>query len=113
MVVSIANISPAHASRYYTEGKAPDPQLPPSEWYGSGSKALGMAQTVEPSDLHSLLRGELPDGTMLVDKTRCRQQQANAKATGKPAPTERAGIDLTASAPKSVSLQALVFDDRL
>jgi conjugative relaxase-like TrwC/TraI family protein len=72
-----------------------------------------MAQTVEPSDLHSLLRGELPDGTMLVDKTRCRQQQANAKATGKPAPTERAGLDLTASAPKSVSLQALVFGDRL
>ena len=113
MVVSIANVSPVHASRYYTEGKTDDPQLPPSEWYGSGSKALGMAQTVEPSDLHSLLRGELPDGTMLVDKTRCRQQQANAKATGKPAPTERAGIDLTASAPKSVSLQALVFGDRL
>ena len=113
MVVSIANVSPAHASRYYTKGKADDPQLPPSEWYGSGSKALGMAQTVEPSDLHSLLRGELPDGTMLVDKTRCRQQQANAKATGKPAPTERAGIDLTASAPKSVSLQALVFGDSL
>lgn len=113
MVVSIANVSPTHASRYYTEGKAADPQLPPSDWYGSGSKALGMAQTVEPSDLHFLLRGELPDGTTLVDKSRCRQQQENARATGKPAPTERAGIDLTASAPKSVSLQALVFGDRL
>lgn len=112
MVVSIANVSPAHASRYYIEGKALDPQLPPSEWYGSGSKALGMAQIVESTDLHSVLRGELPDGTVLVDKTRCRQQQANAKAIGKPAPTERAGIDLTASAPKSVSLQALVFGDR-
>jgi conjugative relaxase-like TrwC/TraI family protein len=113
MVVSIANVSPAHASRYYTEGKAGNSQLPPSEWYGSGSRALGMAQTVEPSNLHFLLRGELPDGTVLVDKTRCRQQQANAKATGKPVPTERAGLDLTASAPKSVSLQALVFGDRL
>jgi len=113
MVVSIANVSPAYASRYYIEGKAHEPQLPSSEWYGNGSKALGMAQTVEPTDLHSLLRGESPDGTILVDKTRCRQQQANAKAIGKAAPTERAEIDLTASAPKSVSLQALVFGDRL
>ena len=119
MVVSIANVSPAHAHRYYTEGKSnvsqtdkPMPELPPSEWYGDGSKALGMAQTVQSADLNQLLSGKLPDGTTLVDKTRCQQQQANAKATGKPAPTERAGLDLTASAPKSVSLQALVFGDR-
>lgn len=118
MVVSISNVSPAHAHRYYTKGKADVlqdnqliPELPPSEWYGIGSKALGLAQTVQAADLNYLLSGKLPDGTTLVDKTRCHQQQTNAKATGKIAPTERGGIDLTASAPKSVSLQALVFGD--
>ncbi|MBW4489687.1 MAG: relaxase domain-containing protein [Trichocoleus desertorum ATA4-8-CV12] len=113
MVVSIANVSPTYASRYYSEGKTGVSTTPSSEWCGNSSNRLGLVQAVLPADFNQLLAGKSPTGLILVNKTRFHQQQLNAKALGEPAPTERAGIDLTTSAPKSVSLQALVFGDRL
>ncbi len=51
-------------------------------------------------------------GVVLIHKTRLHHEQSNSKADGKRPPTERAGLDLTVSAPKSVSIQALIFGDR-
>lgn len=114
MVVSIANITPNHGSRYYTqEGHRTEPeQQTDSQWWGKLTPALGVGRQVESSSLNSLLHGSSPTGELLLEKTRLHGWQANAKARGEAAPLERAGLDLTTSAPKSVSVQALVFQDR-
>lgn len=109
MVVSLSNVSPNHARHYYQSTR----ECSSTAWSGKLTQALGIAQLdVQTNAFVSLLQGHSPNGERLVDKTRVHQQQANAKAAGENSPTERAGIDLTTSAPKSVSLQALVFGDR-
>ena len=116
MVVSLTNVSPAHAQHYYmgnvaqslTSTKGPTAV---SVWQGKLAQALALSGTVQPADFEHLLSGKTPAGDVLIDKFRLHQQQNNAKATGKTPPTERAAIDLTTSAPKAVSLQALVFGD--
>lgn len=70
------------------------------DWVGSGADALALQKVngVERAMFQRLLEGELPDGKRLrVNKTR---------AAG-----DRKGIDFTFSAPKSVSIQALVQED--
>jgi conjugative relaxase-like TrwC/TraI family protein len=65
----------------------------PSRWDGSGATELGLTGAVDQGQFERLLNGELPNGVVLK-----RGQQ------GKHQP----GWDLTFSAPKSVSLLALV-----
>ncbi|MBD1846893.1 relaxase domain-containing protein [Cyanobacteria bacterium FACHB-63] len=102
MVVSIKNISPTHGSHYYTkEGNSLD-LYDCSNWYGRLVQAFELAESVESHPLTCLLRGRSPTGETLIDKSRI-HSQSQIK--------ERAGIDLTTSAPKSVSIQALVFGD--
>ena len=77
---------------YYTQGHSP------GFWTGEGAEALGLAGPVEdPSVLDSGLRGELPDGTVML----------GPKGGGE----RRRGDDWTFSPPKSVSLVALVGKD--
>ncbi|MBL8528761.1 MAG: conjugative relaxase [Burkholderiales bacterium] len=78
---------------YYTKGGAGEP----SQWDGQGATSLGLAGAVNRTQFEALLNGELPNGIVLK-----RGQE------GKHQP----GWDLTFSAPKSVSLLALVGDDR-
>jgi conjugative relaxase-like TrwC/TraI family protein len=78
---------------YYTKGGAGEP----SQWDGSGAASSGLAAAVDRAQFEALLNGELPNGIVLK-----RGQE------GKHQP----GWDLTFSAPKSVSLLALVGDDR-
>lgn len=66
-----------------------------SAWWGRGAKALGLAGTVEPKVFARLLDGLLPTG-----------EQLHHAAAGR-----RGGTDATFSAPKSISLQALVGGD--
>lgn len=81
------------ADDYYNEeGRAP------SQWWGAGAAALGLDGPVEAEAFRALLDGELPDGSRL--------------GSGGQAGERRAGTDLTFSAPKSVSLQALVGGDQ-
>ena len=81
---------------YYTEGQA----IQNSEWTGAGAKELGLSGAVKSEDFERLLNGKHP--------TR-EQEILGRRGAGKGAP--RAGIDLTFSAPKSVSLAALVGGD--
>ena len=67
-----------------------------SRWDGRGAKGLGLTGAVDQGQFERLLNGELPNGVVLK-----RGQQ------GKHQP----GWDLTFSAPKSVSLMALVAGD--
>ncbi|MFV8670889.1 relaxase domain-containing protein, partial [Ralstonia pseudosolanacearum] len=66
------------------------------EWQGDGAQALGLAGPVEQAQLSRLLDGQLPNGERI-------------QTTFDPADNKkRMGLDLTFSAPKSVSMQALV-----
>ena len=77
------------ADDYYTGDRSP------SAWWGRGAEALGLAGAVEPEVFARLLDGRLPTGERL-----------HHAAAGR-----RGGTDATFSAPKSVSLQALVGGD--
>jgi len=66
-------------------------------WHGRGAAELGLSGPVDQQTFENLIEGKLPDGTQLAHG-----------AAGK----RRLGYDLTFSAPKSVSLQGLVFDDK-
>jgi conjugative relaxase-like TrwC/TraI family protein len=114
MVVSIVNITPNHGSRYYIqEGNRTDKeQQQASNWYGKLTEGLGIKGEVASDALTHLLHGRTPTGEPLIDKTRLHSWQQNARSQGQEVPLERAGIDLTTSAPKSISIQALVFGDR-
>jgi conjugative relaxase-like TrwC/TraI family protein len=70
----------------------------PSVWAGREAAALGLAGPVDPATLEKMLQGKLPDGTELGTIR-------NGEWQHKP------GWDLTFSAPKSVSLMALVAGD--
>jgi TrwC relaxase len=76
---------------YYIEGEAKDA----SEWFGKAAAALGLEGPVDPKVFEAVLLGQLPNG---------KQIQAGSKG-------HRAGFDLTFSAPKSLSLMALVGGD--
>ena len=77
------------ADDYYTNDRSP------GAWWGRGAEALGLAGEVEPEIFARLLDGRLPTG-----------EQLHHGAAGR-----RGGTDATFSAPKSVSLQALVGGD--
>lgn len=68
------------------------------EWTGEGAKSLGLEGGVDQKEFKLLLDGYLPDG----EKIR------NSKSSKT---DDRKGIDFTFSAPKSVSIQALVNGD--
>ncbi|WP_426107954.1 MobF family relaxase, partial [Massilia sp. TSP1-1-2] len=72
----------------------------PGEWQGIGAESLGLKGAVEQVQLARLLDGQLPNGER-IQKTFDRSSKK-----------KRMGLDLTFSAPKSVSMQALVASDR-
>ena len=68
-------------------------------WYGTGAESLGLEGPVDKAMFTAVLEGKLPDGT---DLSRMEKGEN----------THRPGYDLTFSAPKSVSVLALVTGDR-
>jgi len=119
MVLSISNVSPTQGCRYYTaEGYySTEEQQSRSGWVGKLAAELGLTGQVNPAEFHHLLHGRSPNGEQLVNKSRLYGQQRAMEINGsdrKRIPTALAGYDLTTSAPKSLSIQAIVFgDDRL
>jgi conjugative relaxase-like TrwC/TraI family protein len=96
-MLSIANVSSSaqaaayyeQADDYYTADRSP------SQWSGRAAAELGLEGAVKPEDFRHMLDGTLPNG-----------EQLHNAAAGR-----RGGTDLTFSAPKSVSIQALAGGD--
>lgn len=88
-----ANYYEDGADDYYAkEGEA-------SAWLGKGAAQLGLAGAVDSERFRALLAGDIGNGVALL------------RAATRHDSKDRIGIDLTFSAPKSVSLQALVAGD--
>jgi conjugative relaxase-like TrwC/TraI family protein len=99
MVVSIGAISSASGAaeyyssdNYYTSSELPEHQ---GEWAGEAAARLGLTGAVEPGQFEEVLSGLLPNGSVVANN----------------AGEHRPGLDLTFSAPKSVSLLALLGKD--
>ncbi|EBC1886514.1 conjugative relaxase [Salmonella enterica] len=70
-----------------------------TEWQGKGAEELGLSGEVDSNRFRELLAGNIGEGHRIM-RSATRQDSK-----------ERIGLDLTFSAPKSVSLQALVAGD--
>ncbi|MDD9993020.1 MAG: relaxase domain-containing protein, partial [Rhodospirillales bacterium] len=106
MVVSIGAVASAaqgvsyyERDGYYAKDDAAHREA--SAWFGKGAAALGLVDTVDPDLFTDILAGEVPDGSGLRLGRRNREGEIE----------HRPGRDLTFSAPKSVSLAALIGDD--
>ena len=106
MVASIGAVAaPAQGASYYERdgyyAKDDPAHLEASAWHGKGAEDLGLSGPVDPDVFRSVLEGVVPDGS--------------GRRLGRPGKDgafhHRPGRDLTLSAPKSVSLLALVGGD--
>src|SRR5690349_19292342 len=89
--------SAAQAASYYERDDYYAKEVrSPSLWWGKTASSLGLSGTVDRSTFRDLLEGILPNGEVLP-------RRGDAK--------RRVAYDLTFSAPKSVSLMALVGGD--
>jgi conjugative relaxase-like TrwC/TraI family protein len=101
LMLSFCNVSAAQAEHYYqkddyyTRDEAPQS---PSYWTGKGATTLGLEGAVEQEAFTDLLHGLAPDGTFLLGRWVDPEKH-------------RAATDYTFSAPKSVSIAALVQED--
>ena len=109
MVASIGAVaSPSQGAHYYERDgyyakDSPEHQAA-SAWKGRGAAELGLEGPVDPDTFGKVLAGEVPDGS----------GQRLGRRIGGGKIHHRPGRDLTFSAPKSVSLAALVGgDDRI
>ena len=105
MVASIGKIvSPAQGVSYYERDgyyTRDDPaHREASAWAGKGTDALGLSGPVDPDTFTVILEGRVPGGS---------QQLGRRDKNG--SILHRSGRDVTLSAPKSVSLAALVCGD--
>ena len=96
-------VSPKQAEHYYRQENyyTKEESAKNSQWYGKGAQKLGLKGNIQSQDFSNLLYGHLPNG----EKFRKRPPTHSNYQ-------ERAGIDLTFSAPKSVSLAVLVNNDQ-
>lgn len=102
-MLSVAAIKSAGSAKhyfekdnYYTKDSAEAREA--SQWFGKGAKVLGLSGQVDSEQFGQLLKGKLPNGEQLG------KRQADKIL-------HRPGWDLTFSAPKSVSIMALVGND--
>ena len=96
MVCSVSAIKTAGVAAQYlsqTDNYYSEHGHAPTAWQGKGAAALGLAGAVTTAQAENLMRGRLPDG-----------QQVGGD-------DHRPGWDATFSAPKSVSVAALVHGD--
>lgn len=104
MVASIGVVaSPSQGVSYYQRdgyyAKDDPAHLEASAWAGKGAEALGLAGPVDPAAFQAILEGKVPGGPHLGRR-------------GKDGEIEhRPGREVTMSAPKSVSLVAMIGGD--
>jgi len=106
MVASIGAVAaPAQGAHYYEKdgyyAKDDPGHREASGWAGKGAEELGLTGPVDPGTFRAVLEGRVPDGS----DTRLGRRGKDGEITHRP------GRDLTLSAPKSVSLAALVGGD--
>ena len=98
--------SAAHGASYYERDgyyAKDDPEhRDASAWAGKGAEELGLKGAVDADTFRAVLEGRVPDGS----DTRLGRRGKDGEITHRP------GRDLTFSAPKSVSIAALVGSDR-
>ncbi|BEM90430.1 conjugal transfer protein TraI (plasmid) [Serratia marcescens] len=100
-MMSIGQVGPAgkagdyytHQDNYYVLGSMDE------RWVGQGAEALGLTGKVDVKDFVAVLEGKLPDGSDLT-----RMVGGENK--------HRPGYDLTFSAPKSISILAMLGGDK-
>ncbi len=71
-----------------------------SFWHGGGAAALGMPRNISPRTFERVLAGYVPGTEIRLGRARGGEHE------------HRPGLDLTLSAPKSVSLEALLYGNR-
>lgn len=96
-MINMTNVAAAQAESYYREDDYYTNGHPPAEWFGKGAEVLALDEARASKEFGDLLRGKLPDGSEIP---------------GGQGGKRRAGTDLTISAPKSVSIAALVAGDQ-
>ena len=106
MVASIGAVAaPAQGASYYERdgyyAKDDAAHREASAWAGRGAEELGLKGPVDPGTFRAVLEGKVPDGSGAELGRRGRDGEI----------LHRPGRDLTLSAPKSVSLAALVGGD--
>ena len=104
MVASIGVVaSPAQGATYYEKdgyyAKDDPAHREASRWAGKGAEALGLSGPVDPDTFRQILEGKVPDGPQLGRRGQDGEIQ------------HRPGRDVTLSAPKSISLLAMVGND--
>jgi conjugative relaxase-like TrwC/TraI family protein len=100
-MLSFCNVSPAQAEHYYQKDDyytQEEATQTPSYWTGKGATTLGLEGAVDPETFVDLLHGLAPDNTFLLGRWVDPEKH-------------RAATDYTFSAPKSVSIAALVQED--
>jgi conjugative relaxase-like TrwC/TraI family protein len=99
VMLSISNASASRAAHYYTKDDYySQEECTTPYWFGQGAESLGLPQEVEKNAFQQLLRGTAPDGGSLSGKKIQLEKR-------------RAATDFTFSAPKGVSIAALVQKD--
>ena len=101
MVATVTRLSEAATTVHYFEtdgyyAKNDPEHRKASRWYGKGIEALGLHGPVKPRRFEEVLSGRIPGTSTRLGRLRDGKHE------------HRPGLDITFSAPKSVSLEALV-----
>jgi conjugative relaxase-like TrwC/TraI family protein len=98
MMLTLAKVATGAAAASYYEDAHDyySKDREPSQWLGDGAQRLGLQGEVDAGTFRNLLDGNMPNGS-----------QIHNAADGR-----RGGTDFTFSAPKSVSMQALIGGDQ-
>ena len=105
MVATVTNIGSASATVHYFEqdgyyAKGDPEHRKASFWHGEAARALGLGRHVSPKRFNAILEGHVPGTGLRLGRMRDGGHQ------------HRPGVDVTLSAPKSVSLAALLHGDK-
>ena len=105
MVATVTDIGSASSTVHYFEqdgyyAKGDPEHRRASFWHGELARALGLGRHVSPKRFNAVLLGHVPGTDIRLGRVRDGEHQ------------HRPGVDITLSAPKSVSLAALLHGDR-